>query len=100
MLPNYPDILCKLKEVWSESVDDPDTKLIWAVCCFGFFVFLRAGEMTTLDEGGYNPSVHLSYKDIVIDDPRQPSFIRVSINILFTRVWICTLVVLTQIFVQ
>lgn len=44
------------------------------------FVSLKAGEMTTLDEGGYDPSVHLSYKDIAIDDRWQPSLIRVSIR--------------------
>ena len=79
-LPITPAILHKLSYVWSESAADPDTKLIWAACCLCFFTFLRAGEMTTPDEGGYDPSMHLSYKDIALDDPRRPSFIRVSIK--------------------
>lgn len=79
-LPITPAILHKLKEMWSESPAGPDTKLIWAACCLCFFVSLKAGEMTTLDEGGYDPSVHLSYKDIAIDDRWQPSLIRVSIR--------------------
>lgn len=32
-LPITPVILRKLKEVWSASANDPDTKLIWAACC-------------------------------------------------------------------
>ena len=36
-----------------------------AVC---LFAFLRAGEMTTPDEG-YNPAVHLSYAGVALDDP-------------------------------
>ena len=79
-LPITPAILRKMKDVWSGSAVDRDIKLIWAACCLCFFAFLRAGEMTTPDEGGYDPSVHLSYKDIAIDDPRRPSFIRVTIK--------------------
>ena len=31
-----------------------------------FFAFLRAGEMTTPDEGGYGPAEYLSYADIAL----------------------------------
>ena len=63
-----PGILRKLKRVWSYSAEDPDTKLIWAACCLCFFAFLRAGEMTTPDEGGYDAGVHLSFGDIALDN--------------------------------
>ena len=45
-----------------------------------FPAFLRAGEMTTPDEGGYDPAVHLSFGDVVIDDPLQPSFVRLTLK--------------------
>ena len=62
------------------SVHDPDSKLLWAACCLCFFAFLLAGEMTTPHEGGYDPAVHLSYADVELDDPRKPSFLRITIK--------------------
>ena len=35
-LPITPTILRKLKSVWSVSVHDPDSKLLWAACCLFF----------------------------------------------------------------
>ena len=74
-------ILCKIQRVWSVSAHDPDSKLLWAACCLCVsFAFLRAGEMTTPDEGGYDPAVHLSYADAALDNPRKPSFMRITIK--------------------
>ena len=36
--------------------------------------------MTTKDEGGYDPAVHLSYADTALDDPRKQSFLRITIK--------------------
>ena len=36
--------------------------------------------MTIPDEGRYDPAVHLSYADIALDDPRKPSFLRITIK--------------------
>ena len=79
-LPITPGILRKLKRVWSYSAEDPDTKRIWAACCLWFFAFLRAEEMTTPDEGGYDAGVHLSFGDIALDNLQKPSFVQVSIK--------------------
>ena len=36
--------------------------------------------MKTPDEGGYDSTVHLSYADVALDDPRKPSFLRITIK--------------------
>ena len=45
-----------------------------------FFGFLRVGELTCPDDASYDPSVHLSFADIAVDDPVHPSFVRVAIK--------------------
>ena len=79
-LPITPKILRLMKGVWSASASQPDTKLIWAACCLAFFGFLRAGEMTTPDDEGYDSGAHLSFGDIAVDDPSCPSFLRIRIK--------------------
>ena len=39
-----------------------DHVMLWAVCCLGFFGFLRAGELTT--NSLFDPSIHLAVSDI------------------------------------
>ncbi len=43
--------------------------MLWAVCFFGFFGFLRAGELTIpSDNAAFDPTTHLTVEDITIDD--------------------------------
>jgi len=79
-LPITPVILKPLKEVWSSSGAECDTKLIWAACCLCFFAFLRAGELTVPSDSAYDSSVHLSVGDIAVDDSRRPSFLWITIK--------------------
>ena len=79
-LPITPAILLNLNKVWSRRMADFDTKMIWAACCLCFFAFLRAGEMTVPGDDSYDPSVHLSIKDISVDDPKNPSMMCIKIK--------------------
>ena len=79
-LPVTPAILKKLQSVWESSASDPDTVMLWAACCLGFFCFLRSGEMCVPDDRSFDPSVHLTRDDIAVDDTHSPSIIRVSIK--------------------
>ena len=74
-LPIIPYILRQIKSVLSNSFNDV---MIWAAMCTGFFGFLRAGEFTV--EGAFDPTAHLSYKDICIDSHTQPSLVRLLIK--------------------
>lgn len=79
-LPITPDILRQLRGVWSATAGNRDTKLMWAASCLCFFAFLRVGEMTTPNESSFDPAVHLSFKDVAIDNVRRPSFVRIRIK--------------------
>ena len=63
-----------------ESVVDHDARMVWAACCMAYFGFLRAGEMTVYEDGGYDKSVHLGVDDASIDSPSSPSVVRVRIK--------------------
>ena len=85
-LPMTPYILRRIKAVWEQSALDAccgnhqHVVMLWAACCLGFFGFLRSGEMTIPSDSAYDPSVHLSYKDIVVDDPVKPQTVSVFIK--------------------
>ena len=48
-LPITPVILEQLRRVWNRDPPNPDHVMLWAVCCVGFFGFLRSGEMAAQD---------------------------------------------------
>ena len=79
-LPITPPIMRLMKGVWSGSAPQHDAKMIWAACCLAFFGFLRIGELTSPDDGEYDPGAHLSFSDIAIDNQSRPSFLKVRIK--------------------
>ena len=79
-LPITPEILRKIKAVWEPEGTQRDTKMLWAACCLCFFAFLRVGEMTCPTDASYDPTVHLSWSDIAIDNPRCPTVVRVAVK--------------------
>ena len=54
--------------------------MLWAAVCLGFFGFLRAGEMTVPSDASYNPTTHLNRGDNAVDNPREPTVLRVTIK--------------------
>ena len=79
-LPISPSILLRLKRVWSASISEHDTKMVWAACCLCFFAFLQVGEMTVPNDTGYDPSVHLSIRDISVHNSSNPSMVCIKIK--------------------
>ena len=79
-LPITPNILRQLKAVWDKEASDPDTTMIWAACCLGFFAFLRSGEMTVPSDASYDPACHLGWRDIAVDNPQAPRMVRMTIK--------------------
>ena len=58
-LPITPSLLWTLKEVWSASGAERDTKLMWVACYLCFFGFMRAGELTVPNNEEFNKAVLL-----------------------------------------
>ena len=79
-LPVTPYILRRVKAVLSQSPHNFNNIMLWAVCCLGFLAFLRSGEMTVPTGHSFDPSWHLTPKDIAVDNPQQPTYIQVLIK--------------------
>ena len=79
-LPITPRILRQIKGVWDKKGDSRDIKMLWAACCLCFFAFLRAGEMSVPSDKAYDSAVHLSMGEITVDDPSNPSMLKIKIK--------------------
>lgn len=79
-LPITPGILRKMKEVWQREGASWDTVMLWAVSALTFFSFCRAGELTISSEGGYDPSSHLSYDDISVNNSENPTIVAIFLK--------------------
>ena len=75
-----PEILAKIHSVLAESVQDPDSITLWAPRCLCFFGFLRLGEITAPSVSHYDPSAHLTVKDVHINSRENPTVVKVLIK--------------------
>ena len=81
-LPITSAILKRLKLVWirdSERISFNNI-MLWAACLTTFFSFCLSGEITMEQENHYNPSLHLSYSDLAVDNPSDPLVISMLIK--------------------
>lgn len=79
-LPITPDILRKLKGVWESHPSRGDAKMLWAAACMCFFGFLRSGEVTIPSDKTFDPQLHLTFGDVLVDSTTEPSYIQVKIK--------------------
>ena len=54
--------------------------MLWAACCLAFFGFLRVSEFTIPSTAAYDPTCHLSLKDIAVDNRDNPHLLQVAIK--------------------
>ena len=78
-LPITGPLLVKIQEALARS-GNPDKVLIWAICSLAFFGFFRLGELLLESPSAYNPTLHLSWGDIAVDNPSAPAAIRVHLK--------------------
>ena len=79
-LPITPDILRHLKRVWQALLNHADASMLWAASMICFCGFLRSGEVVVPSQAGYDPSAHLSFGDVLVDNTVDPHFIEVQIK--------------------
>ena len=53
---------------------------MWAASCLAFFGFLRSIEFTVPSQGTYDSEVHLSLRDIAVDNKANPLLLQVTIE--------------------
>ena len=71
-LPMTPSILRQMRAVLERERSKYDNIMLWAACCTCFFGFLCSGEIVVPTTSSYDPAVHLSFGDVMVDRPDAP----------------------------
>ena len=79
-LPITIHILKQIKDILSHKKPTYSDIMLWAACCLAFFGFLRVSEFTTPSAASYDPMLHLSMKDIAVDNKDNPRLLQVTIK--------------------
>ena len=79
-LPITPELLLKLKEMWSKRPELRDGSMLWAAATLCFFGFLRSGEITIPADGAFDEGAHLTFSDISADSLANPRVLRVRVK--------------------
>ena len=59
--------------MWEEAGINHDRLLLWAAATVCFFGFFRSGEITVPSVVAFDSSIHLSWGDVAVDNPANPS---------------------------
>ena len=54
--------------------------MLWAAATLCFFGFFRSGEITIPTSNSYQPSIHLSWGDIAVDNHEAPTLVEVKLK--------------------
>ena len=84
-LPITPPILEEIGQSLVRNASKYDQLLIWAACCIGFFAFMRSGEITVPEGTHFNPEIHLTPKDISVDNVHNPAVLKIRLKSSKTR---------------
>ena len=80
-LPITPAVLHKLHNYWNPtSSASTDIVMLWAAATLCFFGFFRSGEITVPLQGSFDPSAHLGWGDIAINDRSSPTILKVHLK--------------------
>lgn len=77
-LPINPEILFKLRVVWSREAKNFDYIMLWAACCLCYYGFLWLGEITVPSNTEYDSGVHLNMAGISVDNAENMTVVKVK----------------------
>ena len=78
--PITRDFILKIKVALLKSPHSYHNIMMWTACCLAFFGFLHSSEFTIPTQSGYDPEVHLSPKDVAVDNRAKPLMLKVIIK--------------------
>ena len=70
-LPITPSILRRIRPHCRSPTLSYDEVLWWAAATTCFFVFFRAGEITTPTTSGFDPAIHMTWGDVAISEDHR-----------------------------
>ena len=73
-------ILRQLKGLRQQREQELDYIMMWAAVLCVLFGFLRLGEITVLNRSAYDPTSHLSYCDLPVDDREHPTMLQLNLK--------------------
>ena len=79
-LPITIHMLHKMRTLLAKRAPSFYNTTLWAMCCLAFFGFLRVSEFTIPTESSYNPSRHLSLRDIAVDNRKNPRLLQLLLK--------------------
>ena len=78
-LPITPQILRQIRSALGPLTGDNLT--IWAAATTCFFIFFRAGELTLPSAMAFDPTHHLAWGDVAVDQGQPPSSVRIQLSV-------------------
>ena len=66
-------------QVRNHELTSYNNRLLWAVCCLGFFGFLRSREFTSTSDT-FDPTWNLSIDDVAVDSTSDPTMVQIQIK--------------------
>ena len=79
-LPITIQILKQIRGILLQKKPSYSAVMLWATCCLAFFGFLRVSEFTVPSGASYDPTCHLSMKDVSVDNRTNPRLLQVAIK--------------------
>ena len=75
-LPITPSILNSMRQ-WEKQEDHV---MLWAAVTLSFFGFFRSGEVTVPSDSAFDPSAHLTFEDVSVDQITDPRVLKVHLK--------------------